>query len=57
MRTLDLVRTSALDMPIVVVTGIPDEDFFADLLDHGAHEVLAKEDLRTKALLRAIRYA
>lgn len=43
--------------PIVVLTGLEDEQLIADAATAGAHDYLVKQDLTTANLLRVVRYA
>jgi PAS domain S-box-containing protein len=55
--TLEQVRAAAPQLPIVVLTGQTGEDLVESILGHGAQEYLPKDELKTKTLLRAIRFA
>ena len=51
------IRDVAGEVPIVVLTGIDDEDLAQACIDAGAQDYLTKEDLQPTALRRAIGYA
>ena len=44
-------------LPIVVLTGIGDEEIAGQVLDLGAQDFLEKIDLKPKTLIRSLRYA
>jgi len=59
-RGLDTVikmRTCAAAIPIVVLTGIDDENLALDTINHGAQDYLVKGTLDGGLLARSIRYA
>jgi len=51
------MRKSAPDVPIVVLTGLDDEALALACLDAGAQDYLAKNEVKTQNLRRAIGYA
>ncbi len=55
--TIDKVRTYTLDVPIIVLTGLDDEEIAMQAVQAGAQDYLAKGDLDDNMLIRAIRYA
>ena len=55
--TIDKVRTYTLDVPIIVLTGLDDEEIAMQAVQAGAQDYLAKGDLDANMLTRAIRYA
>ena len=55
--TIDKVRAYTLDVPIIVLTGLDDEDIAMQAVQAGAQDYLAKGDLDVNMLSRAIRYA
>jgi diguanylate cyclase (GGDEF)-like protein len=59
-RGLDTVvalRNEAPDVPVVVVTSLPDEGLAISALQAGAQDYLIKDEIDTRVLKRAIRYA
>ncbi|WP_089941703.1 hybrid sensor histidine kinase/response regulator [Candidatus Entotheonella palauensis] len=57
LETIDKVRTYTLDVPIIVLTGLDDEEIAMQAVLAGAQDYLAKGDLNENMLARAIRYA
>jgi len=55
--TIDKVRIYALDVPIIVLTGLDDDEIAMQAVQAGAQDYLAKGDLDENMLTRAIRYA
>jgi two-component system sensor histidine kinase/response regulator len=55
--TIEAMLTAAPAVPMVVVTGLDDEQLAIDLLQHGAQDYLLKQDIEPKLLARTIRYA
>lgn len=55
--TIDKVRAYTLDVPIIVLTGLDDEEIAMQAVQAGAQDYLAKGDLDDNMLTRAIRYA
>jgi len=51
------VRRAAPDLPIIVLTGLPDVVVATDALKNGAGDFLEKDELKPGPLLRSIRYA
>ena len=56
-ETVRLLRTIADDLPIVVQTGVSDEQLALACIDAGAQDYLLKNELRPAMLRRTIRYA
>ena len=56
-ETVQAVRAAALDPPIVVLTGLDDEDVGVSMLQAGAQDYLAKGWMDSAVLVRSIRYA
>ena len=56
-RSVKTIRAAAGNIPIVVLTGINDEDLALVCIDAGAQDYLPKEELRPQTLRRAIGYA
>lgn len=57
---VDVVKTmreAAAEVPIVVLTGVEDEDLALACIDAGAQDYLPKSEVRTQNLKRAIGYA
>ena len=55
--TIDKVRTHNPDVPIVVLTGLDDEETAMQAVQAGAQDYLAKDALDRDILTRSIRYA
>lgn len=56
-ETVRAVRAAAQDAPIVVLTGLDDEDVGISMLQEGAQDYLAKGWMSGAVLVRSIRYA
>jgi signal transduction histidine kinase len=50
-------RVAAPDIPLVVLTGMDDEELAAQSLQEGAQDYLIKGEIEPRGLLRALRYA
>jgi signal transduction histidine kinase len=50
-------RAAAPGIPLVVLTGLDDEELAAQSLQEGAQDYLIKGQIETRSLLRALRYA
>jgi two-component system cell cycle sensor histidine kinase/response regulator CckA len=57
LETLDKLRAGAPQVPIVVLTGLDDEELAVAALRHGAQDYLIKGQIDNNLLSRAIRYA
>ncbi len=57
LETINKVRAYTLDVPIIVLTGLDDEEIAMQAVQAGAQDYLAKGDLDDNMLTRAIRYA
>ncbi|HEV3344849.1 MAG TPA: ATP-binding protein [Pirellulales bacterium] len=57
LETVRALLAAAPAVPMVVVTGLDDEQVAIDLLQHGAQDYLLKQDIEPKLLARTIRYA
>ncbi len=57
LETLFRVHEAAPRVPVVILTGLNDEEEALRALQHGAQDYLIKGDLDSRALFRAIRYA
>ncbi|GGL06917.1 response regulator [Mangrovihabitans endophyticus] len=57
LRTLESIRDTAGDVPIVVLTGAEEDGLAASCLDAGAQDYLLKFEIRPVALRRAVGYA
>ncbi|MEH1802617.1 MAG: hybrid sensor histidine kinase/response regulator [Nostoc sp.] len=55
--TLKGFRTAVPDIPVVVLTGLDDEDLALQALAEGAQDYLVKDQMTIQRLVRAIRYA
>ena len=57
MQTFQRIDATAPDVPIVVMTGLDDEEFALETAREGAQDYLVKGHVDTGVLVRAIRYA
>jgi sigma-B regulation protein RsbU (phosphoserine phosphatase) len=57
LATLDRVRQGAPDAPVVVLTGVDDEALAMEAVRRGAQDYLVKTEVRTRSLIRVLRYA
>jgi len=57
LNTLETVESAAADVPVVVITGIDDEETAVRALEKGAQDYLTKGELAGKLLSRSLRYA
>ncbi|MEH2260427.1 hybrid sensor histidine kinase/response regulator [Nostoc sp.] len=55
--TLKEFRAEVPDIPVVVLTGVDDEDLALQALAEGAQDYLVKDQITIQRLVRAIRYA
>ncbi|MEH1922566.1 hybrid sensor histidine kinase/response regulator [Nostoc sp.] len=55
--TLKEYRAAVPDIPVVVLTGLDDEDLAMQALAEGAQDYLVKDQITIQRLVRAIRYA
>jgi PAS domain S-box-containing protein len=55
--TIVRIRAQTLDVPIVILTGLDDEDIAMQAVQAGAQDYLAKGNLEYNILTRSIRYA
>ena len=56
-QTFQLVRSAAGSIPIVLLTGIEDEEMGVKLIQQGAQDYLDKNQVNRDSLARALRYA
>jgi signal transduction histidine kinase len=54
---VDAVRARARDVPIVVLTGLDDDELAISCIAAGAQDYLSKQDVRSRTLSRAIDHA
>ncbi|MGF1936353.1 MAG: hybrid sensor histidine kinase/response regulator [Nostoc sp. ChiQUE02] len=57
LNTLKEFRAAVPDIPVVVLTGLDDEDLALQALAEGAQDYLVKDQMTIQRLVRAIRYA
>lgn len=57
METVEFVRQRTDQIPIIVLTGVPEERLGIDAVSRGAQDYLVKDEVTPEVLLRAIRYA
>lgn len=57
LSSLETVMSTAVDVPVVVITGIDDEETAVRALEKGAQDYLTKGELVGKVLSRSLRYA
>lgn len=56
-QCVDTVRAEAQDVPIVVLTGLDDDELAMSCIAAGAQDYLSKLDVRSRTLIRAIDHA
>lgn len=57
LASVDSVISTAPDVPVVVLTGMPEERLGIDAVSRGAQDYLPKDDLAPRILLKTIQYA
>ncbi|MBU7586370.1 MAG: response regulator [Nostoc sp. TH1S01] len=57
LETLKEYRAAVADIPVVVLTGLDDEELAMQALAEGAQDYLVKDQITIQRLIRAIRYA
>lgn len=57
METLERVVDAEAQVPIIVLTGVPESRLGVEAVSEGAQDYLSKEELSPSSLVRAIRYA
>ncbi|MBX3405047.1 MAG: hybrid sensor histidine kinase/response regulator [Phycisphaeraceae bacterium] len=57
LQTLQRVRVSTMDIPVVVLTGLGDDSTALHAVQEGAQDYLVKGDFDGRSLLRSVRYA
>ncbi|MBD2437436.1 HAMP domain-containing sensor histidine kinase [Nostoc sp. FACHB-110] len=57
LETLKEYRAAVTDIPVVVLTGMDDEELAMQALAEGAQDYLVKDQITVQRLVRAIRYA
>ena len=57
LECVSAVRSQARDTPILVLTGMDDDELALSCMTAGAQDYLSKQDVRPRALARAIDYA
>ena len=57
LATLTAIRASAAHIPVVVLSGVEDEEFAIQMVQAGAQDYLVKQYLNRHTLTRALRYA
>lgn len=55
--TLDAVHSTRETVPVVVLTGVPEERLGTDAVSRGAQDYLVKDEVTVGVLVRTIRYA
>ncbi len=55
--TLQLLRTTGRDVPVIVLSGVDDEELSLAAVEHGAHDFLEKNQLTGMSLIRSLKYA
>ncbi|HEY2341871.1 MAG TPA: response regulator, partial [Chthoniobacteraceae bacterium] len=56
-QTVPLLREKAPEIPIVVLSGLEDEDVALRMIEHGAQDYLVKGRIDHRSLVRTLRYA
>lgn len=57
LETLELVREQERDVPVVILTGMNDEELAVTAMQAGAQDYLVKDQINTQLLTRTIRYS
>jgi signal transduction histidine kinase len=57
METFQAIRAAAPTVPIVVLTGLDDEEFVLEMLHQGAQDYLVKHEAEPKLVARSLRFA
>lgn len=57
LETLDKIRSIAVNVPVVILTGLDDQEIALDALKTGAQDYLIKGRAREDAVFRCLRYA
>lgn len=57
LATLRETRKAAPEVPVVILTGLNDEELAVDALKEGAQDYLVKGSIESKALVKSVRYA
>ena len=57
METFQAIHAAAPTVPIVVLTGLDDEQFVVEMLHRGAQDYLLKHEVEPKLLARSLRFA
>jgi signal transduction histidine kinase len=57
METFQAIHEAAPTVPIVVLTGLDDQEFVLEMLHHGAQDYLLKDEAEPKLLARSLRFA
>ncbi len=57
MATYQAIRAAAPNVPIVVLTGLEDEQIVIEMLHQGAQDYLLKSEMEPKLLARSLRFA
>ncbi len=52
-----LLRESGYDIPVIVITGYPEDTLYAELLSHNILDMIYKDDITPQLISRSIRYA
>lgn len=55
--TLRLLQATGFDVPVIVLSGVNDEELSLTAVEHGAHDFLEKSQLTATSLVRSLRYA
>jgi diguanylate cyclase (GGDEF)-like protein/PAS domain S-box-containing protein len=55
--TLESVRSKAPGLPVIVLTGLDDEQFAVNAVKHGAQDYLVKSEVQPDLLARSVLYA
>ncbi len=57
LRTLERFQNDVPDVPVIVLTGLDDDEIAAEAVRRGAQDFLVKSDLNASILIRSVRYA
>jgi len=57
LNTVSQIQEVHPDLPLVVLSGLDDEDFAVEILNHGAQDYLVKWEGNARSIMRSVRYA
>lgn len=57
LETVKAVTSAVPEMPVIVLTGMPEEELGIEAVSHGAQDYLPKDEMEPRLLLKTIQYA